>query len=260
MDEKKKSWWERVQKEFGIIFSKFSKLFDRIIYHKTSSIIVSLLASIAICVSVSFDDLRYTFFNSEAATLNVPGVSVEVRADTEKYEITGVPSSVDMTLTGDPADIQAFRNQSNSALVIADLRDFTSGKNVCMLQASNIPSQLTVELNPSSVNVDVIPKLNKTFPIQLSLMVGNGQKESDFESMNSMTKTVMVKATQEKLNSIRMINAIVDTTGQVGDFETEAPLVAYDSSGNRVDVEMNPKTIRVSVKVKTQQNDTNKGD
>lgn len=129
-----------------------------------------------------------------------------------------------------------------------------------MLQASNIPSQLTVELNPSSVNVDVIPKLNKTFPIQLSLMVGNGQKESDFESMNSMTKTVMVKATQEKLNSIRMINAIVDTTGQVGDFETEAPLVAYDSSGNRVDVEMNPKTIRVSVKVKTQQNDANKGD
>ena len=91
-------------------------------------------------------------------------------------------------------------------------------------------------------------------------MVGNGQKESDFESMNSMTKTVMVKATQEKLNSIRMINAIVDTTGQVGDFETEAPLVAYDSSGNRVDVEMNPKTIRVSVKVKTQQNDANKGD
>ncbi|WP_305204706.1 hypothetical protein [Dubosiella newyorkensis] len=93
MDEKKKSWWERVQKEFGIIFSKFSKLFDRIIYHKTSSIIVSLLASIAICVSVSFDDLRYTFFNSEAATLNVPGVSVEVRADTEKYEITGGTSS-----------------------------------------------------------------------------------------------------------------------------------------------------------------------
>ena len=35
-------------------FSKLSKLFDKIIYHKRSSVIVSLLVSTGICVAVNF--------------------------------------------------------------------------------------------------------------------------------------------------------------------------------------------------------------
>lgn len=241
-------WFERIKKWASMVLSRFSKLFDKIIYHKASSIIVSLLASIVICVSISYDDIRFSFFNAEATTLNVPGVSVEVKADTDKYEITGIPNSVDLTLTGVPADIQSFRNQSSTALVVADLRNFGEGSNVVTLQVSNVPSQINVAVNPATLEVNLIKKVNRTYLIQFDLLLGAGQKASDFQTPTSSVQTVTIRATQEKQNSIRKVEAIVDTTGHSSDFTIDAPLVAYDSNGNKVDVEMNPTSVEVSVK------------
>lgn len=232
-------------------FSKLSKLFDKIIYHKRSSVIVSLLVSTGICVAVNFDDIRYTFFNNDLTTLNVPGVGVEIKADTETYEITGVPSTVDLTLTGDPADIQSFRNQSNAAVVTADLRNFGEGDNVATLQVSNVPKQIDVQVNPATVEVDLVRKLTKSFPVDAELLIGIGQKKSDFDSVTPAQSSVLVKATQEQLDSIRKVEAIVDTTGKTTDFSMNAPLVAYDSNGDKVNVEINPTTVEVAVKVKT---------
>lgn len=255
MDRKQaQSFFEKCKSVGAGLFSRLSKLFDKIIYHKKSSIIVSLLVSIGICVGVNFDDIQYTFFNKDQTTLNVPGVAVEVKADTETYEISGVPSTVDLTLTGDPADIQSFRNQTNQAVVIADLRTFAEGDNVVTLQATNIPNQIDTIINPATVEVEVQKKRTQSFPVDAELLIGIGQKKSDFDEVTPAQSMVQVKATQDKLESIRKVEAIVDTTGKNSDFTINAPLVAYDASGDKLDVEINPSSVEVSVKLKTNTN------
>ena len=237
---------EKFRKILVNTFTKLSKIFDRIVYSKKSSVIVSLVAAIMFCITVNYEEISFEFFNREDATLNVPGVKIEVKIDSDVYQVNGMPQTVDLTLTGSPADIQTFRN-NNTAVVEADLRKFKEGENVVSLNVKNVPSKLKVEVTPPNVTVKIEQKKTKSFLIRPEFLLGAGQKLDDFEIVNISAETVTVKATQEKLNAIRKVSAIVDATGRISDFETGAVLVAYDGSGNKLDVQIEP--IKVMVKV-----------
>ena len=241
-------WIVKVNKYIVSFVSKISKLFDRIIYSKKSSILVSFIAAVMICVAVNFDDITYVIFNKEDATLNVPAIPVEVNIDESKYQVSGIPETVDLVLTGNPVDIQVFRNK-NTAKVEVDLRKFKEGTNEIPLQVKNIPPHLKADINPPTASVEIEKKVEKNFVIRPELLLGAGQKMDDFESPTLANRTVSIKATQGKINSIRRVEAIIDATGKLDDFEVNAPLVAYDTSGNRVDVEMDPSSVLVSVRL-----------
>lgn len=240
------TYLKKIQKFIFGLLTKLSKIFDRIVYSKKSSIIVSFAAALLVCITINFEDISYEFFNKEDATLNVPGIVVEVKVDEQKYQVNGMPKTVDLVLTGSPADIQAFRNK-NSAAVVVDLRKFKEGENVIPLEAKNIPASLKVSVTPDKANVVIEKKVTKSFVVRPELLLGPGQKIEDFENPVIGNETVVVRATQTKINAIRKIEAIVDTTGKVSSFEVNAPLVAYDASGNKVDVEIEPATIAVKV-------------
>ena len=237
---------QNLKKSVMAILTKLSKLFDRIVYSKKSSVFVSLIAAIMICITINFEDISYEFFNKEDATLNVPGVSVEVKVDEEKYQVNGLPKTVDLVLTGSPADIQTFRN-NNTATVVVDLRKFKEGETVIPLEAKNIPGQIKVTVVPEKANVVIEKKITKSFVVKPEILLGVGQKMEDFEEPVMGSETVLVRATQDKINSIRKIEAIVDATGKLTNFEVNAPLVAYDASGNKLDVEIEPSTVAVKV-------------
>ncbi|HAM30750.1 MAG TPA: hypothetical protein DCP49_04910, partial [Erysipelotrichaceae bacterium] len=76
----------------------------------------------------------------------------------------------------------------------------------------------------------------------------------DFDTATPAQTSVQIKATLEKLQSIRKVEAIVDTTGKSADFTINAPLVAYDANGSKVDAQITPASVEVSVTVKTNSN------
>ena len=79
------------------------------------------------------------------------------------------------------------------------------------------------------------------------LLVGTGQKVTDFETPVLSKKQVTIKASQETLESIRVVKALVDATGQYDDFVTKAKLVAYDINGNVINVDFEDEEIEASV-------------
>lgn len=81
------------------------------------------------------------------------------------------------------------------------------------------------------------------------MLVGTNQKVSDFETPILDTMTVKITASQNQLNSIRIVKALIDCTGQIQDFEANATLAAYDAKGNRVNVSLSPDTVHASVKL-----------
>lgn len=228
------------------VTGRISKLFDRAIYNDKLSLVVSGLLALAICVSVNYQDLSFQFFRNDAVTLNLAAVPVEVLVDENSYEVSGVPSTADITVIGDPTDIQLVRTQ-NSASVTADLRSLGEGTNTVHLDASGLPTGLEVSVNPATVQVTLARKYTKTFFITPDLIVGSGQSVNAYNKPSLSARSVTIKATREKLNAIRTVRAIVDTSGYEGAFEADVPLVAYDASGKQVSVSMHPTTVTAKV-------------
>lgn len=236
------------------LLGRLSKLFDKIVYSKKASLVVSLLIAIGLCVSANYEDIYYQFFSHNESQLNISAVPVEVRYDEQKYEVTGLPSTADLTVTGNPADIQVFRTQNN-AVIIADLRSLSSGTNEVELTAGNIPSQLRYEIRPANVKVDIEEKKSKAFAIEPELLLGTGQTAGEFQTPVLSVKNVTIRAASSKLDSIRSVKAIVDASGQTGDFTISAPLVAYDSAGNRVSVDFSVDSVSAEVKLRPKDED-----
>ena len=69
--------------------------------------------------------------------------------------------------------------------------------------------------------------------------------EPDFEQGTKIN----IRASQDTLNSIALVKALIDVSGQTGDFEINAPLVAYDKNGQAVSAEIVPSSVTASVKI-----------
>ena len=74
----------------------------------------------------------------------------------------------------------------------------------------------------------------------VSINVGTPQFESS---------VVNIRASQDTLNQIAFVKALIDVSNQVADFEQDAKLVAYDANGQIVNVDIEPQTMHVYVPV-----------
>lgn len=241
-------WIHELHSLLNLLFQKVSKLVDRILFDKKGSIIVSLILSIMICVVINYEDISLKLFNDTRTTVDLRNVAVEVLADTEKYDVAGVPSTVDVSLTGDATSIQVFRSKGN-VQVIADLKKYSEGENIINLKVKNLPDKIDAVIDPATIDVTLSKKVTKTFSIQSELLVGSNQKVSDFDTPELDTMNVKITASQNQINSIRIVKALIDCTGQLQDFEANATLAAYDAKGNRVNVVLSPDTVHASVKL-----------
>jgi YbbR domain-containing protein len=253
-DNKKKesafgNFLQNVKRLLTVITGYLSRAFDRIIFSNKASLIASGILAAMICAGINYQELSFLLFQTDAVTYTLTGIPVELAsADDQNYEITGVPATADITVTGDSADIQLIRTQ-NSASVICNLKDASEGTNVIELTASGIPSDVEALVSPETVEVTMTRMYSKTFFITADLIVGAGQSVSFYQTPKLSTRSVTIKATKDKLNSIRTVRAIVDTSGHEGDFEATCPLVAYDSSGKQVKVEITPSEVTATVEL-----------
>lgn len=229
--------------------NRISKLFDKVIYNRRASLIVSGVFAVIFCVSISYDELRLSLFSQDKTTLSLSAVPVEATYDESVYEISGLPGTANMEVEGDPADLQLVRTQ-NSASVQADLSSMQEGSNTVVLKAAGLPAGVSATVDPESVEINVQKKYSRNFFVTPELIVGDNQTEDQFETPELTVRSVSIKATKDKLNSIRSVKAIVDTAGHDTDFTANAILVAYDSNGRQVNVSMNPASITASVRVK----------
>ena len=69
--------------------------------------------------------------------------------------------------------------------------------------------------------------------------LGEPQFESD---------KVSVRASEDTLNNVSYVKALIDVTGVNSDFEIDAPLAAYDKNGEKLDVDIIPSTMKAQGK------------
>lgn len=199
------------------------------------------------------DNKVITLVETEAEILvNIP---VTVEYNKEAYVVEGVPETVDITLIGRKSDLYLAK-QLGEHEVVLDLTDYKASSNpykVKLLYTQTIDN-LSYKLDPETVSVTISEKVSALKTVSYDLM--NQDKLDAKLSVESVTlnkSEVVVKGSQETLNKIATVKALVDLSNKqftkAGSYDVDnVPLVAYDENGAIIkNVEIVPNSVSSNV-------------
>ncbi len=244
-----KRTYEKVEDALFKILRLFSTALDKFIFNKKYSKIVSLVLAILLYLTVNFNTLSSSYQSSLRYSKTISDVTVTAKYNSDTFEVSGLPETVDVILTGDAANVTSAAN-SESGTVICDLDGLTEGEHEVKLSTEGYGNNVNIVVNPTNVNVTLKKKTTQQFDISydfinqdlMDSVYSAGTPEFEYTKIN-------VRASKDTLETIAFVKALIDVSGQTADFEQDAILVAYDSKGNPVNADIVPNTVHVKVPV-----------
>ncbi len=234
-------------------FKGNAKNIDRLMGKKSTLLVISLL--LAFGVFVIIDKESNVIIDQYAEILyNQPVTAVY---NEELYVVEGLPKTVDITLVGQKRHI-FLAKQSPSKGVSVDLTGLKPGNHKVTLKYSQRLKSLDYKLDPSQVTVTIYNKESETRGLTYDLLHQDSLDSKLYIKNVELDRTdVIVKGAKYKLEKVATVKALVDATNipnqknqKSGDITLkDVPLVAYDTNGKIVDVEIVPKTVDAKITI-----------
>ena len=242
---------------------------------KKGIIIISLILAVALCYYIQ--GRSNSLLETNAKVLY--DQPVVANYNEEEYVVEGIPETVDITMIGSKANLY-LANQLPTQNVVVDLSDLGVGSYDVDLKYKQAITSVQYKLDPSTVRVTISPKKSRTMSVTEEVMnltdldselsvksvqlyklkTGNEETGTKEEAEDRITiNEVIVKGKEETINKVASVKALVDvnklTDPQVGENllrgTNEVPIVAFDSDGKRLDVELVPSTVRAVVNIES---------
>lgn len=247
--KKVKRTYEKMEDFLFRVLRAFSTFLDKVLFNEKYSKVVSLVPAVLLYAIVNYNALSTSFQSSLRYSKTLSDVTVLAKYNSDTFEISGLPEKVDVILTGDAANVTSAANAENGT-VICDLDGLTEGEHEIKLTTEGYGNNVNVVVNPTNVNVVMKKKTTRQFDIsydfinqdKMEQIYSAGTPEFEYTKIN-------VRASKDTLDSIAFVKALIDVSGQSADFEQDAVLVAYDSSGKPVNADIVPNTVHVKVPV-----------
>lgn len=232
-------------------FDNSGKRFENWLSRPTTLLFISLFLSIFIFVIVDQKILKFSESSAEVLT-NQP---VTAKYNEEAYVIEGLPETVDITLIGSKTDL-FIAKQSPSYDVNVDLTGLKAGTHKVNIKYNQVAStSLEYKVNPSSVTINIYPKISRTKTLSLDLLNKDSlDSKLVVQEMKVTNDKIIVKGAEHQLNKVATVKALADVKNIIKQ-ETgtitlkDVPLKAYDSDGNIIQVEIVPAKIDVDLVV-----------
>lgn len=247
--KKVKRTYEKMEDFLFRVLRAFSTFLDKVLFNEKYSKVVSLVLAVLLYAIVNYNALSTSFQSSLRYSKTLSDVTVLAKYNSDTFEISGLPEKVDVILTGDAANVTSAANAENGT-VICDLDGLTEGEHEIKLTTEGYGNNVNVVVNPTNVNVVMKKKTTRQFDIsydfinqdKMEQIYSAGTPEFEYTKIN-------VRASKDTLDSIAFVKALIDVSEQSADFEQDAVLVAYDSSGKPVNADIVPNTVHVKVPV-----------
>ena len=231
-------------------FKNNSKNIDRLMSRKSTLLVISLLLAFGVFVIIDRES-NVIIYQYAEILYNQPVTAVY---NEELYVVEGLPKSVDITLVGQKRHI-FLAKQSPSKGVSVDLTGLKPGNHKVTLKYSQRLKSLDYKLDPSQVTVTIYNKESDTRMLTYDLLHQDSLDSKLFIKGVELDRTdVIVKGAKYKLEKVATVKALVDATKiprqKTGDITLkDVPLVAYDTNGKIVDVEIVPKTVDAKITI-----------
>lgn len=226
----------------------FSTLIDRTLFNRKYSKLVSLILVIFFYAVVNLNDRTKLNMTSLKTSKDLNGIAVTAIYNSDTFEISGLPSSANITISGDASSVTAVAN--SKGVVTANLEGLTEGVHNIRLKAEGFGENVSVKIDPSNVTVTLKKKTTQQFELLYDFT--NQEKMDSIYSLGTpqfeYTK-VNVRASKDTLDTIAFVKALINVAGQKADFTQESALVAYDADGMPVKADIVPSTVHVTVPV-----------
>lgn len=230
------------------IFRWFSGFFDKIIFNQKYSKIVALVLAVILYAVYNYNTMVASYASTLRYARPLSNVPVAARYNTDTFELSGLPASANVTVTGDAANVT--NALSSGGTVIANLEGLTEGQHDVRLTGEGFGENVTVVVEPSTVTVVLKKKTTRQFDLSydfinqtgMESIYSIGQPEFEYTKIN-------VRASKDTLDSIAFVKALIDVSGKADTFEQDARLVAYNADGYPVQADIVPETVHVKVPV-----------
>ncbi len=240
------------------LFKDNSKSFERFLSKKSTLIVISLI--LAFLVFVLIDQESSVMTDQYAEILYKQPVTAVYNE--ELYVVEGLPKAVDITLVGEKRHI-FLAKQSPSKGVSVDLTGLGEGNHKVTLKYTQKLKSLDYKLDPATVTVTIYPKVSETMSLTYDIL-----HQDDLDSKLSINNVelnrddVIIKGAEYKLKKVATVKALVDVdkiaknkledvvAKKSGEISLDnVDLVAYDTDGKVVDVEIVPKSVTAKVSI-----------
>jgi len=230
------------------LFRWVSSLIDKLFFTRQYAAIFALVLAGLLYFFVNYNDENFASTLSSSKTLN--NVSVSARYNSESFEVSGVPNTCSITITGEAANVNNAATKSGYCLL--NLEGYVEGTHSVDLIAYGYGDNVNSIVTPSQATITLKRKTTAQFDLSYDF-INKNQLDSKYilgtPEFSTGSSKVNIRASQDTLNTIALVKALIDVSGQTGDFEVEAPLVAYDKTGNIVNAEIVPSSITAKVSI-----------
>ena len=242
-----------ITKFFLMLSEKFSKKtgsLEKWLVRKNTMVFISLL--IALIFFFYVDSRSTVLIDSSAEVLR--DQKVVATYNKEAYVVEGLPEEADVTLIGRRVDLYLAK-QLSAGTVTVDISNLKPGTHKVDLNYESSINSVEYNLNPSTVTVIIYPKMSSTKVADIDVI--NQDKLDSKLSIQSVTidqEEIIIKGAEHTLNEVATVKALVDIENIIDPTEgitklDDVNLVAYDSKGNVVDVEMVPSKVSATISI-----------
>ena len=233
-------------------FSKSGRVIEHWLSKSNTILFISLLFAVVLYIAV--DQKLITMNESSAEVLR--DVPVVAEYNQESYVIDGLPEKVDITLIGGKSDLY-FAKQSGTKNIVVDLSDLKPGNHKIQINYTKEFSSIKYSVNPSTATVIIYQKESATKNITYDLL--NQDKLDPKKVIDNVTLSsseVIVKGAEYQINQVAIVKALIDIENlpnqEVGTQTIDnVKLIAYDTNGKIVDVEIVPEVVSAEVTIKS---------
>ena len=226
---------------------------EKFINRKQTLIVISLI--FAFLVFIWVDQNSDTIINKSAQVLYDQPVVAEYNE--EAYVIEGLPTSADVTLIGRTSDLYLAKQYTSNLSISVDLRSLTPGSHKVKLNYNKSQTLSTIDykLDPSTANIVVYEKVSETRELDYDILHKDSLDSTLILSKLELNRNdVIIKGAGYKLKQVATVKALVDidkiSNPTAGDYTLkDIKLVAYDSEGQIVDVEVVPNKIDANITI-----------
>lgn len=216
---------------------------------------ISLFFAVLLFVVVQLEETKFqtdsripSSGSDKVETLdNVP---VDIRIDSEKFVVSGVPEFVTVSLEGSTGNLTPVIMTRNFEVYV-DLRDLGEGKHTVDIDYAKIPSELSVYIEPKTIEVEIEERASDEFDVDVDF-INIDQLPEGYELGVPEVKpdTVRITSSRSVIDEIAIVKVYVDVAGLTESINNrEVPVNIYDSQGNGLNVRVEPSSVVVSVPI-----------
>ena len=177
---------------------------------------------------------------------NIP---VQVIGETDLYEIINVPETVAINIFGGYIDVQSTKFKNNVYAYI-DVSNLGEGTHLNVpIQAANIFSRLGHDVRPSTVEITIAKKVVQEFDLKYVFINQDPNSVYTLNEPEFELKTVKVRAAQQTIDKVDKVVALIDADITESKINQTAKIVAYDTDGIELDIEIIPKEVKYNLEI-----------